>query len=537
LNSTATTASRRRRTAAFRALVAVVASLFWLSIGPRPVAAAEDYLSAALKLTEDFRANLEQLAALCEQRGLSEQAAQTRGWVKPPDPTRLFVSVLPVEIGPPAPPEGASADVAAWHKRFYELRSEQAGDYYALARKAVKARHASLAFDLIMAALHEDPDHKSIRQMLGFRQYRGQWLTNYEMKRAQEGYLWHERFGWIKRNLVGQYEEGKRPSDKGWITAEEDARLHADIRNGWVIQTEHYNILTNHSIEEGVALGAKLEGLYRVWKQLFIRYYASEAQVAGLFEGRAAKLQLPQHNVVHFRNRQEYVAALSPGYPSIGISLGIYISGPTPVPTTGPPPISKKSAMYFFAGEDSDVPTLYHEATHQLFHESRQVSPMVGQGGNFWVIEGVAMYFETLKQENGSHVLGGFDTERVEVARIRLFEPKYRFYEPLAKFCELNITDIQSDQDLIAKRYTQAAGLFFFLMHYDNGRYRDAAVAYLNAVYSARDTVKTLRQLARTTYEELDRQYAEFMKGPGETVESPAGAPAEPNADNTNSLQ
>ena len=472
MSRSATTESHRRTAAVVRTLVTLAVSTLWLWIGPPPASAAEDYVAAALKLTADFRAKLEQLADLCHQRGLSEQAAETRGWVRPRDPTRLFVSVLPVEVGPPAPPEGASTEVAAWHKRFYELRSEQAGNYYALARKAVKAGHASLAFDLIMAALHEDPDHKSIRQMLGFRQYRGQWLTNYEMKRAQEGYVWHERFGWIKRNLVGQYEEGKRAHEKGWISAEEDARLHADIRNGWVIQTEHYNILTNHSSEEGVALGAKLEGLYRVWKQLFIRYYASEAQVAGLFEGRAARLQLPQHNVVYFRNRQEYVAALGPGYPSIGISLGIYISGPTPGPTPGPPPISKKSAMYFFAGEDSDVPTLYHEATHQLFHEYRQVSQMVGQGGNFWVIEGVAMYFETLKQENGSHVLGGFDAERIEVARIRLFEPKYRFYEPLAKFCELNISDIQGDQDLIAKRYTQAAGLFFFLMHYDDGRYR-----------------------------------------------------------------
>jgi hypothetical protein len=303
---------------------------------------------------------------------------------------------------------------------------------------------------------------------------------------------------------VSQYEEGKRLYQGRWITAEEDARLHADIRNGWMIPTEHYNILTNRSIEEAVALGAKLEGLYRVWKQLFIGYYASEAQVAGLFEGRAARLQLPQHNVVYFRNRQEYAAALRPNSPAIDISLGIYIHGATA--------ISKKPAMYFFAGEDSDEPTLFHEATHQLFHESRQVSQMVGHGSNFWVIEGVAMYFESLKQQNGSHVLGGFDAQRNEMARIRLLQPEHHFYEPLAEFCELNITDIQNDHDRIAMRYTQAAGLFFFLMHYDNGRYRDAAVAYLNAVYSARDNAQTLSRLTGKTYPELDNEYKTFME-------------------------
>lgn len=486
---------------------AALAAIAWLLLGTSFAPAAEGYLGTALKLTDDFRTELDELANWCDGRGLTEQAEITRGWVRPRDPTRLFVSVLPDEIGPPDPPDGASADVVTWYKKFYQLRREQAGTYYALARKAVGAGQASLAFDLIISSLHEDPDHKSIRRMLGFQQYRGKWLTNYEKDRARKGFVWHDRFGWIKRNYVEQYEEGKRLYNGRWISAEEDARLHADIRNGWVISTEHYNILTNHSIEEAVALGEKLEGLYRVWKQLFIRYYASEAQVASLFEGRAARLQLPRHNVVYFRNRQEYVDTLKPNSPSIDISLGIYIHGITAV--------SKKSAMYFFAGEDSDLPTLFHEATHQLFHESRKVSQMVGHGANFWVIEGVAMYFETLKQENGSHVLGGFDTERIEVARIRLFNPEYRFYEPLAKFCQLNITDIQSDQERIAMRYTQAAGLFFFLMHYDNGLYRDAVVAYLNAVYSAQDNPQTLSQLTGKTYEELDREYLEFMQEGG----------------------
>ncbi len=463
----------------------------------------EDYLATALKLTDEFRGQLEQLADWCDQQGLAEQAVETRNWVRPRDPTRLYVSVLPDTIGSPDPPEGASGDILTWHKKFYALRSSQAGRYYALARKAVKAKQASLAFDLIMAALHEDPDHKSIRQMLGFRQYRGQWLTNYEIKRARLGFVWHDRFGWIKRSHVERYEKGERFYQGRWISAEEDAQLHADIRRGWIIATEHYNILTNRSIEEAVALGAKLEGLYRVWKQIFIRYYASESLVAGLFEGRAANLQLPQHNVVYFRNRQEYMATLRPNTPNIEISLGIYIHGTTLV--------SKKPAAYFFAGNDSDEPTLFHEATHQLFHESRKVSRMVGHGGNFWVIEGVAMYFESLKQEGGSHVLGGFDAERNQMARIRLLEPQYHFYEPLAKFCELNITDIQKNADRIAKRYTQAAGLFFFLMHYDNGRYRDAAVAYLNAVYNAQDNVQTLSQFTGKSYAELDKEYQEFM--------------------------
>lgn len=487
---------------------AIATILVTVTIGGSPASGAEDYSAAITKLVDDYGQDLEELALWCDEQGLAAQAAETRGWLKPRDPNRLFISVLPDEVGPPDPPEGAGADVVSWHKRFHQLRREQAGAYYTIARKAAKVKQASLAFDLIMAALRENPDHESIRRLLGFRQYRGQWMTQYEMKRARVGYVWHKRFGWIKRGHVAQYEEGKRYYNGRWITAEQDAQLHADIRNGWVISTEHYNILTNRSIEEAVALGEKLEGLYRVWKQLFIRYYATDAQVAGLFEGRAANIQLPQHNVVYFRDRADYIRTLKPYSPGIEISLGIYIHG-----IRDPNAITQEPAAYFFAGQDSDEATLQHEAVHQLFHESRRVSSNVGRESNFWVIEGVAMYFESLKEENGSHVLGGFDTQRVLDARYRLL--KTRFYIPLSDFCSLGMGDIQQHKD-IGMLYSQAAGLFFFLVHYDNGRYRDNVVDYLNAVYNGTDSPDTLSRLTGQPLEELDRQYAEFMVQGGE---------------------
>ena len=71
-----------------------------------------------------------------------------------------------------------------------------------------------------------------------------------------------------------------------WIDAANDATLHAEIANGWDIETEHYRIRTNHSIEAAVALGVKLENLHRLWRQIFLGYYASEADVEALFSGR-----------------------------------------------------------------------------------------------------------------------------------------------------------------------------------------------------------------------------------------------------------
>ena len=294
-----------------------------------------------------------------------------------------------------------------------------------------------------------------------------------------------------------RYERGERYYRGRWISAEEDARLHQDIRRGWDVETEHYAIRTDHSIEAAVALGAKLERVYRVWKQLFFRYFATDAQLAALFDGRLRSRpgNPTQHAVVYFRDREDYNQTLGQAIPNIGVSVGVYVD------TT--------RRAYFFVGEGHDERTLVHEATHQLFHESRRVAPDVGRPNNFWIVEGIAMYMESLREEDGYHVLGGFDDARMVAARYRLLNDA--FYVPLAEFAAYGMQQIQQDRR-IATLYSQAAGLTHFLIHYDGGRYRDHLVSYLVAVYSGRAGPGTLAQLTGTPYSELDDQYRKFME-------------------------
>jgi hypothetical protein len=147
-----------------------------------------------------------------------------------------------------------------------------------------------------------------------------------------------------------------------------------------------------------------------------------------------------------------------------------------------------------------------------LFHEWPFVVHGVGRRANFWIVEGIAMYMESLKQENGYYVLGGMDDERMNAARYRLL--KDNFYIPLADFTGYGMDRFQKDPK-IAMLYSQAAGLAHFLVHYDHGRYRDALVAYLTIVYTGQDTPDTLAQLTGVTYAELDKQYREFMEQAG----------------------
>ncbi len=464
----------------------------------QPARAADNVVrQKALELHKQYIADLKQLAAWCESKGLADEAKKTRRVVTPCDPYKLYVPALPEKIGPAKLPDDAPAAVVEWDAKLSELRRNYATAIFELSRRAVRGGQAAIAFELVLAAAQANPDFEPARRVLGYQKFRDAWHTPYEAKKLRAGFVWNEKFGWLPKAYVQRYEDGKCFSDGRWISAEDDARRHPDILSGWTLETEHYAIRTDGGIEAAAALGEKLEPLDRAWRLLFVRYYASAADVAAMFDGRAkpAAAAPAQRGVVYFRDRDEYNNSLRAVMPNIEISTGFYSND--------------TRRAYFFAGKDSDPRTMLHEATHQLFHESRTVAPDVGRQANFWVVEGIAMYMESLRREDGYYVLGGFDDSRLHAARYRRLHDD--FYVPLDEFVDFGMERLQKDPR-IATLYSQAAGLTHFLIHYDGGRYRDALVAYLSAVYSGRDDHNTLSKLTGASYGELDRQYREFLE-------------------------
>jgi len=470
---------------------------FWiLLLGASFAQTVQDLTKAIQEARSKYAKDLGALADWAQREGLPKEAEQTRSWVGPRESCKLYFAKLPEGIGPPKPLPDATPQQVEWHQRFWQLRRTQAAVLWELARRAVRAGRGSLAVALVLEAAREDPDHEPIRRFLGYQPYQGAWRTDYEVRKLRAGQVWHEQFGWLPKSHVPRYEKGERFYQGRWISAEEDARVRASIYHGWDIETEHFLIRTNHSLEAGVALGVKLERLYRVWRQLFYRYYATEAEMASWFnlQAKAQAVRLPQHQVVYFRSREDYQAALREAIPQIDKTIGLYFA-----PTR---------RCYFFAGDEFEERTLLHEATHQLFHETRPVSPQAGRAANFWIIEGVAMLMETLREENDFLVLGGWEDQRIQAARYRLLEEN--FYVPLAEFCTYGMEKLQSDLR-IATLYSQAAGLTHFLVFFDGGRYRDVLIEYLRAVYTGRDDPGTLARLTQTPYSELDRQYRTYM--------------------------
>lgn len=458
--------------------------------------AGDEIVHTRERLEQSHRAALETLAVWCDEQGLTSEAERTRAWARPRDPRRLTLVILPRGPGEEVPDDDAPAEMRRWHEQFMTLRRSQADALFDLARTSLRQNRASLAFELVLEAVRENPDHDGGRRLLGYQRFRDEWRTPYEIRKLRSGQVWHDRFGWLPRKHVERYEAGERLVGSRWMSAEEEAELRSRIEQGWLIETEHYEVLTNHSLEAGVQLGIHLEELYRAWQQTFAGYYSNAAQLASLFEGRGiARRNAPRHRVVYFRNRDDYQEALRSELPP-GIETTGYYWG-------------DRRTAYFFADDEHDRTTLYHEATHQLFSESRPVVRDIGRQANFWVVEGIACYMESLQEQNGYHTLGGADAVRFRDARYRLLQSD--FYVPLAQLASKGMGQLQKDPSL-PMLYSQAAGLTHFLMHYDNGRYRDALIAYLVAVYTGRDHPATLMQLTGASFAELDRQYRQFVE-------------------------
>lgn len=369
---------------------------------------------------------------------------------------------------------------------------------FAKAVVASTQNRASDAYQLAFEALAADPAFAPARKLLGYVQLGDGWHTPFEVRQQKAGKIWHERFGWVPTNAVARYEKGERYYRGRWMPAEQEAKLRDSIERGWHVETDHYRVVTNDSLASGVALARKLELLHCVWSQLFAGFVIDQPELVRRFQGKPPRERgIRQHEVVYFRTRGEYNDALRRLQPKIEMTLGIYFD--------------TERTAYFFDGEDQDVGTLWHEATHQLFSESRPTAREVGRKHNFWAIEGVACYMESLTPSaDGRYAtLGEPDAGRLPAARQGLLADQ--FYVPLAELTAMSMADLQAHAD-IAKIYSQSAGLVTFFLHAEEGRYRQAFVDYLRAIYDGRADENTLARLTGRSYADLDEEYRKWMQ-------------------------
>ena len=489
-----------------------------------------------------FQVDLEKLADWCDEFNLTDAARETRELAQPVENKVLVAARLPATQQAPISKE-LSAQEREWKTNLRRIRKQYAGDLYRLSREVLRAGAASYAFDLVREVGMQDPDHKQTRALLGDvswfdperktdPDYHGEWVSSFaaRMMSPPKRHAWDDRFGWVLKTRLPRYENGFRPWKGKWISADRETEIRRDFDNAWEIRTEHFLIKTNHSQQRGVEVAKRLEEFHAFFTRAFASFFETPQELEKRFADATTRRRsvTEPFEVHYYATRDEYNRRLVNRIPLIAITNGLYYE-------------PDKTCFFYHDPNVVSDHTLFHEATHQIMdaHTRKQralaarakarkdrTRPMpwvIAERDNFWIIEGFACYIESFRQQDGRATLGNPNYKRFVLAQRRMAalshpDPdvvrKDGYYVPLQKFTGMGMAEFQNDPN-IQKNYTQASGMAHFLMHYNDGAYRDALIEFLSQLYRPNaknpDSVPSIAKLIGISHEELDEQYREYM--------------------------
>ena len=403
-----------------------------------------------------FLKGLEKLAARCDELKLVEQARLTRQLAAPlrPDQNRIFIPSLSRNLRPAA---AAGEDARFWHTHLLKQCQDQAARLFPIARQLGEQGQATRAYRLLHEILFLDPAHQQAGRILGAGHSMG-------TPRAVQARSPHPRLRWSARRYS-------------------------------TITSPHFTIATNHSARAGIELARQLEVLHNAWRQLLFPLWSNASLLSQRWQDPATALgPEKKHQVVLFADRKEYLQALTPNQSRIAVTSGIY---------------QYDSAVAFFYMANPAPTTIWnHEVTHQLMQEMRPAVNEVGRDRNFWIVEGIALYMESLYQHDCYLTVGGFESNRLQYARYRRMTEK--FYLPLERLVLMGRDHLQMD-DKIRQLYSQSAGLTHLLMDDNGGEQRAKLFEYIELVYQGKDQGTSLATLLGRTTGQLDDQYSQFL--------------------------
>lgn len=273
-------------------------------------------------------------------------------------------------------------------------------------------------------------------------------------------------------------------------------RLNWKRRGYFRVTSEHYQI-TCRDEKQGIEIAKRMELLHAMWRQLFFDCWSNAQRLRSALA--APKKLVPRstrlHRVVLFPNQSEYADFFKRTQPRIGITNGYYDFA--------------ASSSYFFSNTESAHSTQLHEGTHQLFQEVQRVPQLGTMPQNFWLIEGIAMYMESVQNDGLTWTIGGLGSHRLQYARYRWLQE--RFYIPLEQLNTYGRQRLQQDSE-IRRLYSQSAGLTHFLMDANNAQYRNATIHLIQQIYQGRDRSESLSQLTNSTLSNLDSHYQRFLQ-------------------------
>ncbi|MFV0443530.1 MAG: hypothetical protein ACK5Q5_08160 [Planctomycetaceae bacterium] len=465
----------------------------------------QQILSQYLERQTRFAQELEGTARFCDQQGLSEVAGRIRQLEVLFEEQTQDNDALPETVQPDIP-FGLPDVEARWRIELRKAQQDYARDVYSLAQRALREGLQSHAFHMIREVAFHNPDHEQARRILGYVRHDDRWVSPYTLYMLRKGNVWHERFGWLPKDHVARYEAGERLYKGVWYSPEKEAELRNAIAEGWVVESDHFIVRTNHSLERAVELIQALDDLHRFFLQEFADLFNTPQQMQKMFDdGRPRNSSgAGKHEVWYFRTQEQFLRVILQKQPALAGVNGAYLQN--------------DRISYFYADEDHpqrNIETMYHEVTHQILGESTTRPFPVGEERDFWIVEGFACYMESFRRDDGKLSVGDPRHPRMYWARERVVTEDW--FIPTAQFTALGRRDFQNGVDIptLQKYYSQATGLTHFLLHYNHHEYRDGCIQYLGQLYSPdkriRLTAKPLHQILDVPFETLDEQYKEYI--------------------------
>jgi hypothetical protein len=447
------------------------------------VSLKDSWRQAAPPLIADARQTCEQLARLIERWPLPDESAAF---------DRQVIVTIAADLSAPVWLPAAAEPV--W-QRFVYLRRQRADLLFQQAVAALerpssseKPASATEAMRLLTRVLRENPDHAQARAGLGYVENDGQWTWPNVARHLDRGKIYSATEGWLSR---GQ-QQGRTAQ-----SLQADANSPLPLSQALTFASDHWEIRSTAELPAAAELARRLEQTRLVWLQAFGGFAVEPTELKQRLSGHRKPRPSSSFAAVLLANRQQYIDELQRLEPRIAQTLGIYW---TPTKTA-----------WFFQGDEPPARTIEHEATHQLFAESRWTNRLAGEQCGMWALEAVACYMESLEPTAFGYSLGGRNAGRVPAARERLFEDG--FFVPLQELCELGRLDLQRDPRL-PQIYSQIAGLADFFLNGEEARFRDAFIDYLRLIYRGTAQPDSLWKLCNRSPGQLDEAYHNHLAEP-----------------------
>lgn len=287
--------------------------------------------------------------------------------------------------------------------------------------------------------------------------------------RAKRGEEKVEAFGWVPK---AEAEQARKPAEVSGDLSAKDAD-HRSWDQAWVMRSPHFMIRTTAGNREAARTLELLEKARTVFfETLGGRMKAAEYRL-GLYLFTSAA-------------DAEAVRSKVPGTP---VLFGFFN------PST--------NIAYLHAGDEN---TLLHELAHQLAHNAmghetwsllQQADVRSDSPDNYWVMEGLAVYFGGLKFESTGPVF------RAPRNRSGLTLPAMREF-------------LGYDQGAFSRNaglhYALAGELTRYLMEADGGRRRDAFLNFVREYYLGNSTLDTLEESLGVKIPILEKEFLAWLK-------------------------